>query len=127
FHVRDRRAERRALGLHEDGKIALFVGNLLKEKGALDLVDAFERLAPRRRDLSLLVIGQGPLKDTLEARARSLAGKLVILGPRPHAEIARYLGAADLLTLPSWNEGTPSVLLEALASGRPVVMTAVGG
>ncbi len=127
FHVRDRREVRRALGLAEDGKIALFVGNLLKEKGAQDLVTAFAELAPQRRDLTLLVIGQGPMKAELEARARVIGPQLQILGPRPHAEVARYLSAADLLTLPSWNEGTPSVLLEALASGRPVVMTAVGG
>ncbi len=127
FYVRDRLEERRALGLPELGKIALFVGNLLKEKGAADLVDAFELLAPRRRDLSLLIIGEGPLKESLEERARAIGPQLRILGPHSHDQVARYLGAADLLTLPSWNEGTPSVLLEALSSGRPVVMTTVGG
>lgn len=127
FHVRDRREERRALGVPEEGKALLFVGNLLKEKGADDLVTAFERLAPRRKDLSLWIVGQGPLKQNLEERAARLGPQLRILGPRPHAEVARWLGACDVLTLPSWNEGTPSVLLESLASGRPVVMSSVGG
>lgn len=127
FHLRDQVEERRALGLPPTGKIALFVGNLLESKGARDLVDAFERLAPRRPELHLVVIGQGELLEPLRERARSIGAQLHILGPKPHAEIARYLGACDLLTLPSWNEGTPSVLLEALASGRPVVMSAVGG
>ncbi len=127
FHLRDRSEERRALGLPATGKIALFVGNLLESKGARDLVEAFEHLAPRRPDLHLVVIGQGDLLEPLRERARTIGAQLQVLGPRPHAEIARYLGACDLLTLPSWNEGTPSVLLEALASGRPVVMTAVGG
>ena len=127
FYLRDRTDERKQLGLPTDGKLALFVGNLYKEKGAGDIVDAFEQLAPRRPDLTLCIAGQGPLKASLDERAARIGPQLKILGPRPHAEVAKLLGAADVLTLPSWNEGTPSVLLEALASGRPVVMTPVGG
>ena len=127
FYLRDRAEERRALGLPANVKIALFIGNLLESKGALDLVKAFESLAPKRRDLHVVILGQGPLFHMLRARATKLGGQLHVLGPKPHADIARYVGAADLVTLPSWSEGTPSVLLESLASGRPVVMTAVGG
>jgi len=49
------------------------------------------------------------------------------VGPRPFAEVPVWMGACDLLTLPSHHEGTPNVLLEALASGRRVVATRVGG
>ena len=126
FHVRDRAAERRALGLAEAGKLALFVGNLYREKGALDVADAFLRIAARRPDLGLVIVGDGPMRGELETRAVAQP-RLRVIGPRPHEEVARWIGACDLLALPSWNEGTPSVLLEALASGRPVVMSSVGG
>jgi glycosyltransferase involved in cell wall biosynthesis len=48
-------------------------------------------------------------------------------GGIPPAEVARWIGAADVLTLPSWSEGYPNVVVEALACGRPVVATDVGG
>ena len=48
-------------------------------------------------------------------------------GARPLKEVAQWLAACDVFTLPSWQEGTPNVVLEALASGRPVVATRVGG
>ena len=50
-----------------------------------------------------------------------------VVGSVPHDEIAHWIAACDILSLPSWNEGTPNVVLEALACGRRVVATDVGG
>jgi glycosyltransferase involved in cell wall biosynthesis len=52
---------------------------------------------------------------------------VLVAGPRAPEQVALFLGAADLFTLPSWHEGTPNVILEALASGRRVIATDVGG
>jgi glycosyltransferase involved in cell wall biosynthesis len=52
---------------------------------------------------------------------------LILAGDLPLTEVSRWLAAADALVLPSWAEGTPNVVLEALAAGRPVVATHVGG
>ena len=126
FRPRDRAEARAELGLPARGPIALYVGNLKETKGVLDLAAAWERLAPTVPDGHLVVIGGGDQK----ARLDELAGRLprmAVLGPRPLAEAARYMAACDVLTLPSWAEGTPNVVLEALASGRRVVATAVGG
>ena len=58
---------------------------------------------------------------------RPLGDRVLFAGPRPFAEVPVWMGACDLVTLPSHHEGTPNVLLEALASGRRVVATRVGG
>ena len=109
------------------GKWLLYVGRLERTKGVLDLLEAFARLAPRRRDLSLTLVGQGSAWDECAALAGRIGPQVRLLGGRPLGEVPLWLAASELLVLPSWNEGTPNVLLEALACGRPVVATRVGG
>jgi teichuronic acid biosynthesis glycosyltransferase TuaC len=127
FHPADRAAARRELGRSPDGKLILYVGRLERSKGVVDLLDAFAQLAPRRPDLSLVLIGDGTAREECQARAAQLGAQITLAGARPLAEIPRWMAACDLLTLPSWNEGTPNVLLEALACGRRVVATHTGG
>lgn len=125
FFVRDRVECRRATGLPEQGRVVTFVGRLEREKGAFDLLDAFAQV--NTPDTTLVMVGDGSARAEVEARAATSRGRVRVLGPRPHAEIPLLLGAADVVTLPSWNEGTPNAVLEAMASGRRVVATAVGG
>jgi teichuronic acid biosynthesis glycosyltransferase TuaC len=127
FRLRDQGEARRELQLPPEGKIILFVGNLLREKGVIDLLRAFARVCERRADVRLFLVGQGRDRPDCEKLARPLGDRVRLLGARPHAEVATWMAACDLLSLPSWNEGTPSVLLEVLACGRPVVMSHVGG
>jgi teichuronic acid biosynthesis glycosyltransferase TuaC len=128
FHPRDRRAARRELGVADDARLVLFVGRLEPQKGVLELVDAFERVRSRVPRATLALVGGGVAVDEVRARvARWEPGAALLLGPRPPAEVATWMGACDVMTLPSWAEGTPNVVLEALASGRPVVATSVGG
>ncbi len=124
FHVRDRKEAREELGLPPEGKIALFVGNLLETKGVIDLRNAFAEMHHDAPDLSLYVVGEGRARADLEA---SLPERMTLVGSQPFEKIPSWLAACDFLVLPSWNEGTPNVVLEALACGRRVVASRVGG
>jgi glycosyltransferase involved in cell wall biosynthesis len=127
----DPRTQRRVLGLEPDADYLLFVGNFLPVKNPLLLIESWHRargLLPGR-DLRLVMVGAGPLEAEIRGRAvaRGLEGALVMPGRLPPAAVADYLRAACCLVLSSHNEGVPNVVLEAFASGVPVVATAVGG
>jgi glycosyltransferase involved in cell wall biosynthesis len=124
FAATERARARHLLGLPQDERVLLFVGRLEERKGIFDLLDAFERVR-RRIDSRLVLVGDGAA--TARVRAAARGGRVRVVGARPHDEVARWMAASDLLVLPSWMEGTPNVVLEALASGRPVVATRVGG
>lgn len=126
FHPCDRTEARRELDL-PDGRLLLFVGRLEASKGVLDLLQAFEKIAPRSSELRLAMVGDGSeMPRCREAQSR-WPGRIFLPGAQPLARVARWIAACDALTLPSWNEGTPNVIIEALASGRRVVATRVGG
>jgi glycosyltransferase involved in cell wall biosynthesis len=122
FAPRDRRQARLELGLPPSDKTVLFVGRLVREKGLVELTRAVEALD----GVHLVVLGDGPMRPELQAAADRF-GRVHMLGEVPLETVARAMSAADVVVLPSWGEGTPNVVLEALASGRPVVATRVGG
>jgi glycosyltransferase involved in cell wall biosynthesis len=123
FRPRDRAAARAELGLGP-GPLALYVGNLKPEKGVLDLVAAWSKVAASVPDAALAVVGGGPMRGELEA---ALPPRATLYGSQPLGAIPTWLAACDVLVLPSHVEGTPNVVLEALACGRRVVASAVGG
>jgi glycosyltransferase involved in cell wall biosynthesis len=129
FRPRDRAEARAALGHAGDpARWLLYVGRLEPAKGILDLLEAFSRLARRRDDVRLVVVGDGSARAQCErAAAGPLLGRVLVAGTRPLEEVPRWLAASHALVLPSWAEGTPNVVIEALACGRRVVATAVGG
>ena len=129
FRPRDRAAARRELGLPGDAsaRIIVYVGNLKETKGVLDLAAAFERIAETHPETHLAIVGGGDARPALEAVAKRWPGRITLAGARPLAEVPQWMAACDVLTLPSWAEGTPNVVLEALASGRRVVASSVGG
>jgi len=83
---------------------------------------------PRFEFPALVIIGDGPMRKGLERRVREsgLDGSVCFLGVRPHGEIALWMNRAGVLCLASRSEGMPNAVLEALASGLPVVATDVG-
>ena len=128
FHPADRSAARTYLGLADDAEVVTYVGRLVAEKGLRELLDAYRTLSTARPRLHLVLVGEGPMREEIAAR---LAGdpslQVTLAGAQPPAEVARWMAASDLVTLPSYSEGHPNVLVEALACGRPVVATPVGG
>jgi teichuronic acid biosynthesis glycosyltransferase TuaC len=129
FHPRDKAEARRKLGLGEDEEIAVYVGRLDYRKGLLELVEAAALLKLKRPKMRTYVVGGGPDEGLLRAAiAQHDAGQAVTLVPAcTTEEVGVWMGAADLVTLPSYNEGCPNVVVEAVSSGRPVVATRVGG
>ena len=119
----------------EEGAFVLFVGRLVEMKGAEVLLDAFARLAPRHAEVTLVMIGDGELRRSLEARAGSLGlGERVrFLGARPRAEVLAWMRRAMMLVLPSVQtgsgrrEGLGMVSLEAAATGVAVIGSRTGG
>lgn len=129
FHPGEKAAERAALNLPPDGRLLLFVGNLVPVKAVDVLLRAGADLARAGESFRLLVVGQGPLRPSLEGLAAELglADRVRFLGAIPQVELPRWYRAADVFVLPSHSEGVPNVLLEASACGTPWVASRVGG
>ncbi|MGB2958035.1 MAG: glycosyltransferase family 4 protein [Bacteroidota bacterium] len=124
-------SRQREESLHTDrpaGSVAAvgFIGRLTEQKGVDYLLDAAALLQSRRIDHRLVIVGDGELRDQLETKARSLGlGRVTFTGYQRN--IAEILGGFDVFVLPSLWEGFPVSLVEAMASGLPVVATRVGG
>jgi glycosyltransferase involved in cell wall biosynthesis len=125
---RRRARMRRALGLAEDDALILFLGRLHHEKGPDRLLLALDRLRRLRpAGWRAALVGDGPMRIDLARRAAELGFGQQVLFPGARRFVSPWLDAADLLALPSREEGMPVAALEAMMLGRPVVGTAVGG
>ena len=119
---------RRELGLHGE-PILLSVGHLVERKGNHVVIGALARLLPQYPQARLVLVGDGPERNSLQALARSLgvASSVQFVGAVPNHELASWYSAADLLVLASSREGWANVLLESMACGTPVVATRIWG
>jgi glycosyltransferase involved in cell wall biosynthesis len=99
---------------------------LAEEKNPVGLVEAYAAARPGPGRWALVVAGDGPLRTAMQARAQAhgVADELHLLGAC--SDLERFYAALDLFVLPSFAEGLPLALLEAMACERPVVATAVG-
>jgi glycosyltransferase involved in cell wall biosynthesis len=131
FTIRDKAEARARVGLDHRGPVVVYVGNVKVDKGAKVLVDAVAPLVRRhdRRDVLVCIVGGGEHEGLVADRVRELGlgDHVRLCGRQDHALVAWWIAAGDVLCLPSFMEGCPNVVLEALASGRPVVATDVGG
>jgi glycosyltransferase involved in cell wall biosynthesis len=120
---------RHRLGFDDRTRVLLCVGRLSHEKGHADLVRAFPKMRELAGDsrLRLVLVGEGPERRRIEDLCRSLNLTDVVTLTGQQDDINPYYGIADVFLLPSLSEGSPNVLLEAMAAGVPVVATAVGG
>ena len=124
-----RAAARLRLGVSPETEAIVYVGRLDVRKGLLELVEATAAVRSARPNAHCYIVGDGPDRPAIrESIARHQADSAVTLIPScPTADVARWMSASNLVTLPSYKEGCPNVVLEALAAGRPVVATNVGG
>jgi len=129
FPPRDISEAKKAVGLDAGDRHLLFVGNLTEAKGIDVALKALALLQNEDRRVKLLVIGQGKAAAALADLANKLHvhPEVQFLGARPHDHLPPFFRAADIFLLPSRSEGMGIVLLEAAASGKPAVGTAVGG
>ena len=129
FRPRDRGSARSFLGLPSDKEAVVYVGRLDMAKGLGELVAAVAKLRERRPRLHAWIVGDGPAKQQLAdaIAAHQVEDRISFVPACSSDKIATWMAASDLITLPSYREGCPNVVVEALASGRPVVATNVGG
>lgn len=106
----------------------IFVGRLSAEKGIAGLLEALS-LVPSELRPSLIIVGDGPLRAELDAAVLrlDLSQFVTFLGRLPEAETLAAIARSDVLVLPSFMEGLPIVLMEAMALGKPVIATRVAG
>lgn len=118
---------RSLLGIAPETFVVGWVGRMTGVKRTDDVLAAVVELRRRGVDAALLMVGDGPDRDHVEARASELGivRSCFFLGYQE--DVAGWYQAFDTMILPSANEGTPVVVIEALASGCPVVATSVGG
>jgi glycosyltransferase involved in cell wall biosynthesis len=122
------RAEsRRYLGIPPERFAVGWIGRMTAVKRTDDILVAFKRLRDEGVDAVLCLVGDGPDRVDLERRAQELAVVRDTLFLGYQENVAPFYSAFDALVLPSSNEGTPVSAIEALAAGRPVVATRVGG
>jgi glycosyltransferase involved in cell wall biosynthesis len=115
--------------------LVLAVARLVEKKGLPHLLTALDILRKRGRQVHAEIIGDGPLRATLESRVRSLglADMVTLLGAQPHEKVRQAYRRASLFVLPCTvaengdRDGIPNVLLEAMASGVPVISTEISG
>ncbi|HVX87273.1 MAG TPA: glycosyltransferase [Phycisphaerae bacterium] len=128
FHVGRRSAEREAvraeLGIGRDERVVVFVANELERKGFFPLARALGRM--KREDVRLVVAGRVDLAGHAEfLRELGIAGRVRCVGPS--ADVGRYYAVADVFALPTYYEAWGLVIVEALASGLPVLTSRLAG
>ncbi|NLF01789.1 MAG: glycosyltransferase family 4 protein, partial [Anaerolineales bacterium] len=106
-----------------------YIGRLTSEKGVLEFVRAIPLMAADSPDLQVLMIGTGRLDETIaqEMAGQPWAQRVTWLKWVNHQQVAEYLNQLRLLVVPSYSEGLPNIVLEAMGCGTPVLATDVGG
>ncbi|MDR9817328.1 MAG: glycosyltransferase family 4 protein [Candidatus Methanoculleus thermohydrogenotrophicum] len=105
-----------------------YIGRLSGEKGVQHFAQALPAVLNGREDLRVLIGGDGPLKELIEASLQKggVTARVDLPGWISHDDLPGYLNQLRLLVLPSYTEGLPNIMLEAMACGTPVLATPVG-
>lgn len=118
------------IGINDQENIILFVGRLCYVKGVEYLIRAMNIIVNKKnKKVKLIIIGDGEERQNLEKLTKelNLGNNVIFLGKIPNEKIAEFMASSDVFVLPSLSEGFPSVILEAMACGLPIVATNVGG
>lgn len=129
FHPKPRADARAELAIRPETELVFFNGWISKLKGIWELLGAVRQLAEQRQHLQVACVGEGDLMQEWKAAIETagLTDRFILLGRRKSAEISTWLAAANVFCLPSHSEGCPNAVVEALACGRAVVASSVGG
>jgi glycosyltransferase involved in cell wall biosynthesis len=130
FHPADRLEARQKLGINPTAETVVYIGRMDVKKGLRELVEAAVSLHSLRPGLHVYMVGEGSSDKSLIESAIQSSNAASYIHALPECafdDVAVWMAASDLVTLPSYMEGCPNVVLEALACGRPVVATNVGG
>lgn len=120
---------RRRNRIPAEARLLLFVGSLIELKGVRALVSAMPEILRQTPDAHLLLAGGGELTGAMGVLAEELqvSERVHFAGSVPHEQLPAYFAAADLFLLPSFSEGMPMVMMEALATGLPIVLSQLPG
>ncbi len=127
FSLQNKKAKRALFNIREKDFVLGYIGRLSQEKGIEYLIHASSMLEKAIIPIKILLIGDGPQKETLKALAKENGLGTKVFFPGFQSDIEEWIPALDVFILPSFTEGTPMSLLEAMAYGIPVVASAVGG
>jgi len=129
FENLSRDAVRCKLQANSDARLVIFVGRFRPEKGVRYLIEAMEIIRQKNQQVRLILGGEGPEEDSLRQLVRqlNLEDCVDFAGQIPNEKVPQYMAASDVFVLPSLSEGLPNVILEAMASGLPIVASKVGG
>lgn len=124
-----RKELRQRHGLPVDKRLIVFVGALNESKGVRILAEAFSQVYSQYRDADLVYVGSGPMAGVIRtvAAENGWSDRLHLLGRQAFSDVPHILLACDVFCLPSFGEGLPKSVVEAMAAGLPVVATSVGG
>lgn len=125
FECLSKERMRKRLHIRDDENICIFVGSLRPVKGVRYLIEAMKIIADKNTNTRLFIVGDGEERKFLENRSRDLniVQYINFVGQVPNEEVPWYMVSADIFILPSLSEGFPVAVLEAMASGLPVITT----
>lgn len=119
--------KRRELGIPEDCFLFSIIGRIEPQKGHRFMLQAMARVKARYPKIALLVVGEGSRKSELEQESRKEVLDIPVLFSGIRQDVPEILNCVDALVLPSTREGFPIILLEAMAAGKPIIASNVGG
>ena len=132
FSVHESAVQKKSLNISQVTKLVLFAGRLVPVKSVDTLIRAWGQICTNHEESNsycLVIVGDGPERTALEKLTSEVGvrDKVRFIGEVSQEDLAHWLSACSVFCLPSKSEGTPNTIVEALASGRPVVASSVGG
>ncbi|ADL58364.1 predicted glycosyltransferase [Methanothermobacter marburgensis str. Marburg] len=119
------------VNLKERKNVVGFIGRLRKEKGIIEFIKSIPIILEKRKDIEFLIVGDGDLSDWVESEVNAIKKihnvNIRFLGWVSREDIYDVLSSIKLLVLPTHAEGLPTIILEAMATGTPILTTNVGG